>query len=111
VFILVGILGFIPNPLVGADAVFATNTAHDLVHLVSGAALLVGALALEQSRRTLQVVGIVYAIIAVLGLFSGDMLLGFIHVNTADLWLHVLLAIVLIAAGWTLPESATTRTA
>ena len=27
------VMGFVPNPLVGEDALFVTNTAHNLVHL------------------------------------------------------------------------------
>jgi hypothetical protein len=106
VFILVGLLGFIPNPLVSADGIFAVNAAHNLVHIVTGIALLIGAMALNQSQLTLRVVGIAYVLVAILGFFSGDMLLGFIHMNAADRWLHVLLAIILIAAGWMLPLSA-----
>jgi hypothetical protein len=111
IFIAVGILGFIPNPLVSGDGIFAVNVAHNLVHLISGAVLLIGALALDQSRMTLRGVGIIYAIVAILGFFSGDMLLGFIQNNMADRWLHVLLAIVLLAAGWMLPESAKEKVA
>jgi hypothetical protein len=105
ILILVGLLGFIPNPLVSADGIFAVNAAHNLVHIVTGIALLIGALALNQSQMTLRVVGIAYALVAILGFFSGDMLLGFIHMNAADRWLHVLVAVILIAAGWVLPLS------
>lgn len=111
VFVLVGVLGFIPNPLVGETGLFATNAAHNLVHLLSGVVLLVGAFGMAKAKLALQVVGVVYGLVAILGLFSGDMLLGIIHMNTADRWLHVLLAVVLIAAGWKLPESAQTRAA
>lgn len=104
VFVLVGLLGFIPNPLVSEDGLFAVNPAHNIVHLASGLALLLGAFALDQSQMALKVVGIVYGLIAILGLFSGDMLLGIIHINGADRGLHILLAIVLISAGWMLPE-------
>ena len=111
VFIVVGLLGFIPNPLVSADGLFAVNGAHNLVHLLSGLALLVGALALNQPKTTLWVVGIVYGLVALLGLFSGDMLLGFIHINTADRLLHIALTIVLLGAAWSLPEKALPSTA
>jgi hypothetical protein len=43
VFIVVGILGFIPNPIVGHDALFHTNSVHNLVHLIIGIVLLIGA--------------------------------------------------------------------
>ena len=39
-FVLAGLLGFIPNPLVAPDGIFAVNTMHNLVHLLTGAAFL-----------------------------------------------------------------------
>jgi len=50
-------------------------------------------------------VGVVYAIVAVLGLVSsGNMLLGVVLMNPADHWLHVALAIVILAAGFLLDD-------
>ena len=105
VFILVGILGFVPNPLVSPTGLFQVNTAHDLVHLISGAALLAGAYTEIGASLTLKVVGVVYALVAVLGFFmGGTTLLGLIAVNQADHFLHVLLAVVILAAGFMLPD-------
>jgi Domain of unknown function (DUF4383) len=51
------------------------------------------------------VFGVIYALVALIGLFTtGDMLLGFIRVNHADDWLHVVLAVVILAAGFMLPD-------
>ena len=36
-FILVGLLGFTPNPLVSANGIFEVNAMHNLVHLLSSA--------------------------------------------------------------------------
>jgi hypothetical protein len=107
VFVLVGILGFIPNPLVSADGLFAVNTAHNLVHLISGIVLLAGAFTSFGASLALKIVGIVYALIAVLGFViigEDQLLLGVIHVNVADRWLHVVLAVVILAAGFGLPD-------
>ena len=104
VFVAVGILGFIPNPLVSSTGLFAVNTAHNLVHILSGAAILACALTGIATALSLQIFGAVYALVALLGFVSHDgMLLGFIRVNHADHWLHVLLAIVILAAGFMLP--------
>ncbi|HZS64138.1 MAG TPA: DUF4383 domain-containing protein [Xanthobacteraceae bacterium] len=104
VFILVGILGFIDNPLVSATGLFAVNTVHNLVHIVSGLVLLAGAYSFGSSLA-LKIVGVVYGIVAILGLItSSDMLLGTILVNQADDWLHVLLAVVILAAGFLLED-------
>jgi hypothetical protein len=106
VFLAVGILGFFPNPLVSPTGLFAVNTAHNLVHIVSGLVLLAGAYTGLGAALALKVVGIVYAIVAVLGLVSGgaNMLLGMILVNHADHWLHVGLSAVILAAGFLLDD-------
>ena len=36
VLLLVGILGFIRNPLVGEDSFFGTNAVQDVLHLIAG---------------------------------------------------------------------------
>src|SRR5262249_26339361 len=104
VFLAVGILGFIPNPLVSSTGLFAVNTEHNLVHILSGAAVLACALTGIATALSLQIFGAIYALVAFLGFVSHDgMLLGFIRVNHADHWLHVLLAVVILAAGFMLP--------
>ena len=114
VFIVAGLLGFVPNPLVSPTGVFAVNTAHNLVHLLTGIAILAGAYTTVGARNTLLVVGVIYAVVAIAGFIPGlttrgNMLLGFIQVNRADHWLHVLLAIVILAAGYYLPEDRAAR--
>ena len=104
VFIAVGILGFFPNPLVSPTGMFAVNTNHNIVHLVSGAVLLAGAYSSLGAALALKIIGIIYGAVAVLGLYVGPgMLLGLVHVNAADNWLHVVLAVVILAAGFLLP--------
>jgi hypothetical protein len=106
VFVLVGILGFFPNPLVySAGALFAADTAHNLVHLVSGVLILAGAYSGMGAALTLKIFGIVYGLVALLGFFlGGPSLLGLIQVNHADHWLHAALAIVILAAGFMLRD-------
>jgi hypothetical protein len=105
VFVVIGLLGFVNNPVLG---IFQVNLAHNIVHLVSGLVLLAGAYSSLGSGMALKIIGVVYALIAILGFFlvSADgMLLGFIAMNEADKWLHVVLAIVILAAGFGLPDS------
>jgi hypothetical protein len=109
VFIIVGILGFIPNPLVSPTGLFAVDTLHNLVHLISGIVLLAGVYSFGASLA-LKIVGIVYAIVAIFGFFivaEDGMMLGMIHVNEADKWLHVALAVVILIAGFALPDDRT----
>ena len=106
VFVLIGLLGFFNNPVIG---LFAVNPAHNLVHIISGLVLLAGAFSSLGSSTALKIIGVVYVIVAVAGflpfLYFGDGgLLGFITMNDADKWLHVVLAIVMLGAGFALPD-------
>lgn len=104
VFVLVGILGWVPNPIVGAGALFDTNMVHDLVHLVFGLVLLAVAFLMpKHASVSLKVLGIVYLLIALLGFMlvpDGGLLLGLVNTNMADHLLHVVLGIVLLVAGF-----------
>jgi hypothetical protein len=108
VFVLVGILGFIPNPIVSRTGFFAVNPAHNIVHIVSGAAILAAAYTAIGAGIALKVFGVIYGLIALLGLFTNaTLLLGFIRTNHADHWLHVVLAVVILAAGFMLRDEPT----
>lgn len=100
VLTLVGILGFVlPSPLLG---LFAVNSLHNVVHLATGIVFLgVAFMAPMQSAMAAKVFGVVYAVVAILGLvMGGDMLLGLIAVNMMDHILHVALALVLLYVGF-----------
>ena len=103
VFVLIGLLGFFNNPVLG---LFEVNVAHNIVHILAGVVLLAGAYTTLGASMALKIIGVVYAIIAILGFFmvSDGMLLGFIAHNPADLWLHVALAVVILLAGFLLPD-------
>ncbi|MBV8799317.1 MAG: DUF4383 domain-containing protein [Alphaproteobacteria bacterium] len=103
VFLIVGVLGFAPNPIVGPTGFFVTNTMHNLVHIISGIFLLLGAYTALGPSTALKIVGIVYALVAVLGFVmmkGGDGMMFGIAMNMMDHWLHVILAIVILAAGF-----------
>jgi len=104
VFILIGILGFVPGVtnnemLLG---IFHVNAAHNVVHLLSGAAaLFAGMTSVGASRMYFRVFGVIYGLVAVLGFMMGDgMLLGLISNNTANTWLHVGIASVSLLLGF-----------
>lgn len=104
VFVLVGVLGFIPNPIVGAAGLFQTDALHNIVHLLIGVILLIVAVsAPAKSALWLKIFGVVYLLLVVLGFLlipEGGMLLGLVTMNTADHFLHLVLGIVLLAAAW-----------
>ena len=110
VFVLVGLLGFPPNPIVGAGGIFETNTMHDLVHVALGIVLLgVGMLASKKSALALKAVGIVYLLVALLGFLvtpDGGSLAGIITLNMADHILHVVLGLLLLVAGLAVKDKA-----
>lgn len=100
VLLVVGVLGFIPNPIVSGDgAIFHTDLVHNLIHIVTGA-LLVWAARSGKAVGMLKTLGVIYLILGVIGLLmGGDMLLGIAHVNEADHWLHLALGVVLLFGG------------
>ncbi len=74
VFLGVGILGFVPgvtsdvNGMPMLLGIFHVNTAHNLVHIVSGAIFLFAAMSgAGAARLWFQIFGVIYAIVAVLG--------------------------------------------
>ena len=103
VFVLVALLGFMNSGIAGENGIFQTDTLHDLVHLLFGVILLVVAFtAPARSAAWLTILGIVYLVLAVLGLLlvgESGKLLGLVLMNDNDHWLHLVLGVVLILAG------------
>ena len=107
-FIAVGLLGYVDNPIVGTSegVMFHADNVHNIVHIVSGALFLLVAFAAPGSAPGfLKLFGIVYLIIGIIGFvqYGTDgmgKLLGFLHVNGADNFLHVGLGIVIFIAGF-----------
>lgn len=108
--LIAGVLGYIPNALVGPAGIFLTNQTHNLVHIVSGIFLLLGVYSSLGPSLALKILGIVYAIVAVLGFVmmkGGEgLMFGAIAMNRMDHWLHAVLAIIILAAGFGLPRRA-----
>ena len=107
-FLAVGLLGFVSNPIVGAshDAIFHTDKIHNIVHIVSGALFILIALAAPASAAAfLKIFGIVYLGLGIYGMATmgtaeTQKLLGFLHVNRADNYLHIGLGIIIFLAGF-----------
>ncbi|WP_307042996.1 DUF4383 domain-containing protein [Agromyces ramosus] len=114
VFLVVGIAGFIPGlttnfetmEFAGHDSgamllgIFQVSVLHNIVHLLFGVAGVVVARSFAGARNYLIWGGVVYAVLLVYGVFlSGDHPANFVPLNSADNWLHALLAIGMIALG------------
>ena len=116
VLVIVGLLGFINNPIVGPNGLFVTDTVHNIVHIVTGAIALYIAFGLRGEQQANGVIGfgILYLIVFLLLLLSPTMF-GLLQrpVNAADHVLHAALGVVSIAVGYLAKQSseraATTR--
>jgi hypothetical protein len=108
VFIAVGILGFLPNPIIGESegAIFHADAVHSIVHIASGVLFLfVGLITPTAAPVFLKLFGIVYLALGVIGMvnFGTDgmgELFGILHVNGPDNFLHIGLGIVIFIAGF-----------
>ncbi|AZL14197.1 DUF4383 domain-containing protein [Brevibacterium aurantiacum] len=114
VFLLVGILGFVPGITQDLDTImfaghhsqaallgiFQVSVLHNIVHLLFGIVGLLGLRSRGLAKTYLIVGGIVYAVLWIYGLVVPMESMGnFVPLNTADNWLHFVLAVAMIATG------------
>lgn len=120
VFLLVGIAGFVPGLTMdmgtmsvaghGSMAMlvglFQVSVLHNIVHLLFGVVGLLAANRASGSRMYLVIGGIVYFVLWIYGLFTAGHSSGanFVPLNNADNWLHLVLAIGMVALGVVLPR-------
>lgn len=123
VFLVVGIAGFVPGlttgSLSGAGSgsmamllgLFQVSVLHNVVHLAFGIVGVLAARGAGASRGYLVIGGIVYAVLWIYGLFTANHMSGanFVPLNTADNWLHLVLAVGMILLGIVLPRSRRRR--
>lgn len=105
VFVLIGLLGFVPalTPNDKLLGIFLVGGVHNAIHLLSGVAALAASQRRDWSRLFFIVMGVVYALVTVLGFIAGDggAVLGLFHVNTNDNFLHLVLAAAFLYLGFT----------
>ncbi|MEV7647077.1 DUF4383 domain-containing protein [Arthrobacter sp. NPDC089319] len=114
VFLLVGILGFIPGITSNYDqmmaaghhseamllGVFQVSILHNIVHLLFGIAGLVLARTIPGARNYLVWGGVIYLVLWLYGLFIDQQsTANFVPLNSADNWLHLILGVVMLALG------------
>lgn len=113
VFLIVGVLGFIPLLTPGGRllGLFEVDAWHNAVHLLTGAiGVAVGWMSERGSQLFFQIFGVLYGLLAVLGFFYADQpLLGFIAHNQADVGLHLVIALVALYLGFAVPATRTER--
>lgn len=125
VFLLVGIMGFVA-PGVGG---FHLSTAHNLVHIISGALALYFGLAgtLSGARLFCIIFGVVYGLLGVVGFLLGapgtpsmpgmaadsrlfKVLPGTLELGTSDHVFHILLGLIFLIAGFLTKAAYDART-
>lgn len=114
VFLLVGILGFVPGVTTDYDAlefaehhsgakllgIFQVSILHNLVHLLFGIAGVLMARTAPGARRYLIGGGVIYLALWIYGLVIDlDSKANFVPVNEADNWLHLALGVAMVALG------------
>jgi hypothetical protein len=114
VFLAVGVLGFVPGITTSYDqltlaghhsdaallGIFNVSVLHNLVHLAFGVAGIALARRFNSARSYLIGGGIVYLVLFIYGLvIDHDSSANFVPVNDADNWLHLGLAVAMIALG------------
>ncbi len=114
VFLLVGILGFIPGVTTNYDqltlagheseaallGIFDVSILHNILHLLFGVAGLLMARTYAAARGYLIGGGIIYLALFLYGLLiDHNSAANFVPVNTADNYLHLVLGIGMIALG------------
>ena len=100
---LLGVLGFVSNPLIGANALFAADAAHNIIHIILGAILLVVAFwSSGNSELWLKIVAVATFLLGLIGLLTvpatGGSLLGIAYTNGATDWFHLIAGAVIFAA-------------
>ncbi len=98
VLLVVGILGFFNNPILG---LFEVNNLHNVVHIVSG---IIGLAAAGSgyglSRTYLVVFGLVYLLVALVGFINLAPAVSLLALNPMDNYLHMAIAAVCCVVGF-----------
>ncbi|WP_019482245.1 DUF4383 domain-containing protein [Arthrobacter sp. TB 23] len=112
VFLLVGILGFIPGvtsqhdqmDMAGPESealllgIFQVSILHNIVHLLFGVAGLALARSYSNAKNYLLIGGVIYLVLWIYGLvIDQDSTANFVPLNDADNWLHLFLGVAMIA--------------
>lgn len=94
IFIMIAIWGFVDGENV---LIFTVSTAHNWVHLLSGAAALAcGFAGPAVARGFCWAFALVYGLVALLGFAGVPFVVELLHINPADNWLHVGITLVFL---------------
>ena len=120
VYVLVGLLGFAVTGGVGFIAtegglllgIFEVNPLHNVAHLLIGAALLIAGFASVAASKVVNAtIGGAYLLLGIVGFFLAGTAANILALNTADHFLHLASAIVLLGVALGVERSARVATA
>ena len=78
---------------------FEVDNMHNFVHIVSGVFALLAAASARYAKLYFQVFGIIYAVVTISGFWrAGDLYV--MHVNMADNFLHLVIAVIAFYLGF-----------
>jgi hypothetical protein len=108
-YVLLGVIGFLPDPLVQASTaetatgavlgIFPINALHNAVHLVIGASLLYASMATASAILAARIIGIINVVVGLLGfVWAGGF--GLLPLGGADIFLHLGTGALLLAIGF-----------
>jgi hypothetical protein len=109
-YVLLGVVGFLPDPLVQSSAapgasgalvgIFPINAALNLVHLAIGGSLLYASMATASAIIAARIIGVVCAVLAALGVASTGAF-GPLPLGGPEIALHLATGALLLAIGVT----------
>ena len=100
VLLLVGLLGFVPNPIASPEGIFEANALHNVVHLLSGAVALAAGYTSETTSEAYNVgFGAVYALVTVLGFLGVGFVVDLLSLDMADNILHLAITVAVLGSG------------
>jgi hypothetical protein len=124
IFLLVGILGFVPGITTDYDrlafagptsdakllGLFEVSVLHNLVHILFGIVGLAASRTAAVARQYLLIGGVVYLVLWLYGLIvDATSEANFVPVNTADNWLHLFLGVGMIGLSFVGGRTARSR--
>ncbi|OGG78369.1 hypothetical protein A3A36_01365 [Candidatus Kaiserbacteria bacterium RIFCSPLOWO2_01_FULL_52_12b] len=104
ILVLLGFLGFVSNPLIGADALFVADAVHNFIHIVFGVILLAIAFWVkEKPLLWLKSIGAIVFLSGLIDIFfassTGGSLFGIAYTNRYSDWLHLIAGLAILSVG------------
>jgi len=104
ILVLLGLLGFTSNALIGANAYFVADAVHNVIHILLGGILLTVAFrSSDNPVFWLKVIGAITFLLGLIGILTvpsaGGSLLSIAATNGASDWFHLIFGVVIFATG------------